>query len=135
GAGDREAGGDAGHGGPLGRLLPEALTAERLAQERLVDHDGRLGLAGGDPRRRLPQQLPELALELPDARLARVLGDDTLDQLVGDLDLVLAEAVPLALPRPEVAAGDRDLLVDRVAVEADHLHAVEQRTGDRLRDV
>ena len=68
-------------------------------------------------------------------RLAGVLGDDRLDHLVGDLDLVLAEAVPLALPRPEVAAGDRDLLVDRVAVEADDLHAVEQRPGDRLGDV
>ena len=57
------------------------------------------------------------------------------EQLVRDLDLVLAQAVPLALPRPEVAAGDRDLLVDRVAVEADDLHAVEQRPRDRLGDV
>ena len=57
------------------------------------------------------------------------------DDVVGDLDLVLAEAVALALPRPEVALGDRDLLVDRVAVEADHLHAVEERPGDRLGNV
>jgi hypothetical protein len=33
---------------------------------------------------------------------------------------------------PEIAACDRDLLVDRVTVEADHFHAVEQRAGDRL---
>ena len=39
------------------------------------------------------------------------------------------------LARPQVAARDRDLLLDRVAVEADDLHAVEQRTGDRVGDV
>ena len=50
-------------------------------------------------------------------------------------DLVLAQAVPLALPRPQVAARDRDLLVGRVAVEPDHLHPVEQRPRDRVGDV
>ena len=39
------------------------------------------------------------------------------------------------LPRPEVVARDRGLLVDRVAVEADDLHPVEQRAGDRVGDV
>ena len=55
--------------------------------------------------------------------------------LVRDRDLVLAQPVPLDLPRPEVAARDRGLLVDRVAVEADDLHPVEQRPGDRVGDV
>ena len=77
----------------------------------------------------------ELALQLADAGLARVLGDHRLEHVVVDRDLVLAEAGPLALPRPEVAACDRDLLVGGVPVEADHLHPVEQRTGDRLGDV
>ncbi len=61
-----------------------------------------------------------------------VLRDDRLDHLVGDRHLVLPEAVALALPRPEVPVRDRDLLVGRVAVEADHLHPVEQRPGDRV---
>ena len=43
-----------------------------------------------------------------------------------------SQAVPLALARPEVPAGDRDLLVGRVPVEADDLHPVEERAGDRL---
>ena len=86
-------------------------------------------------RRGLAQQLAELALELPHAGLARVVGDDELEHVVVDRDLVLEQAVPLALARPEVVARDRDLLVGRVAVEADDLHPVEQRAGDRVGDV
>src|SRR5262249_27241086 len=132
GAGDRETGGDTRHRRALRRLLPEPLPPERVAHERLVDDDRWLRVAGGDARRRLPQPLAELALELANAGLACVLGHDQLDQLVRDLDLVLAQPVALALAREEVAAGDRDLLIDRVAVEADDLHPVEQRSGNRL---
>ena len=132
GAGDGEAGRDAGDGGALGGLLPEALAAERVTDELLGDDERRLDLGGSDPRRGLAQQLPELALELSDTRLACVLAHDLLQERVFAGDLVLEEAVPLALARPEVANGDRDLLVDRVAVEADHLHTVEQRARDRL---
>ena len=66
----------------------------------------------------LRRQGPELALEVADARLAGVLGHDRADHAVGDRHLVLAQAVALALARPQVALGDRDLLVDGVAVEA-----------------
>ena len=52
-----------------------------------------------------------------------------------DADLVLAQAVALALARPQVVARDRGLLGHRVAVEADDLHAVQQRAGDGLRHV
>src|SRR3954465_13268091 len=45
--------------------------------------------AGGRARGGLPRQRPELALEVADARLARVLPDDRAKELVGDLDLVL----------------------------------------------
>ena len=76
--------------------------------------------------------MPELALELADTRLARVLADHELDGFVRDGDLVLTEAVAFHLPRPQVPVRDRDLLVRRVSVEADHLHPVEERPGDRL---
>ena len=52
--------------------------------------------------------------------------------VVRDRDLVLAQSVALDLPRPQVALRDRDLLVGGVSVEADHLHAVEERARDRL---
>ena len=78
GAGHREAGRDARQRGPLGGLLEEALPAERLADRVGVDRHRRLGLAAGDPRRRLAQHLAELALEPADAGLAGVLGHDRL---------------------------------------------------------
>ena len=53
GAGHGKAGRDTGHGGPLGGLLPEALAAEGLAHQRLVDRDRRISFAGGDPGRGL----------------------------------------------------------------------------------
>ena len=52
-----------------------------------------------------------------------------------DRDLVLAQAVALALARPQVVARDRGLLRHRVAVEPDDLHTVQERAGDRLGDV
>ena len=127
-----EAGRHAGHCGPLRGLAKHLLAAERVAHGGLVDLDGGLDLLRRDLRRGLAQDRPELALELADARLARVLGDDELDRLVGDRDLVLVQAVPLALARPQVVARDRDLLVGRVAVEPDHLHPVEERPRDGL---
>ena len=96
---------------------------------------GCLDIAGDDPRRGLAEQLPELALELPHAGLTGVLGDDRLEDGVAHLDLVVAQSVPVALPRPEVATCDRDLLVDGVAVEANDFHPVEQRPRDRVGDV
>ena len=100
-----------------------------------VEPHRRLDLRAGDLGRRLAQDRPELALELAHARLAGVLRHDELQQLVGDRDLVLAQAVALTLARPQVVARDRGLLGDGVAVEADDLHAVQQRAGDRLRHV
>ena len=46
--------------------------------------------------------------------------------------LVLVQAIPLALPRPQVVAGDGDLLIGRIAVEPDHLHAVEESPRNGL---
>ena len=76
--------------------------------------------------------MPELALEVAHAGLAGVLRDDGLQQLVAHRDLVLAQSVALALARPQVVACDGHLLGHGVAVEADDLHAVQQRAGDRL---
>src|SRR3954469_16867150 len=132
GAGHGQAGRDAGDRGARGRLLEDLLAAERVADGVEVDDDRGRGAGRRGARRGRAQQRAELALELAHARLARVLGDDRAQELVGDLHLVLAQAVALALARPQVAAGDRRLLGRRVAVEADDLHAVEQRAGDRL---
>ena len=135
GAGHREAGGDTRDRGALDRLLEEALAPERLAQRIGVEDDRPLGLARGDPGRGAAQQLAQLALELAHAGLAGVLGDHGAQDLVADLDLVGLEPVALQLARQQVAAGDRQLLLGRVAVEGDDLHAVEQRRRDRVEQV
>ena len=135
GAGHGQPGRDAGDRGALDRLLEEALAAERVAQRLGVEHDRRLGLAGGDPRRRPAQQLAQFALELAHAGLAGVLGDDAAQDLVAGLDLLRLQPVALELARQQVAAGDRQLLVGRVAVEGDRLHAVQQRRRDRVDEV
>jgi len=94
-----------GTGRPVRRLLEELLAAQRVPYDVHVDHDGCLDLAGGDAGRSLAQHGGRAQrVELADARLARVLGDDHLDRLVGNRDLVLAQPVPLDLPRPEIAA-------------------------------
>jgi hypothetical protein len=69
------------------------------------------------------------------AGLTRVLGHDRAEQRVADLDLVGGEAVALELARPQIAARDRHLLARGVAVEADHLHPVQQRAWDRVGEV
>ena len=80
-------------------------------------------------------RLAELALELPHAGFPRVVGNHEAQHLVADDNFVGTQPVPLDLTRPEMPARDRELLVAGVAVEADHLHAVEQRARDRLGDV
>ena len=90
---------------------------------------------GRDLRRDLADESPELALERSDAGLTGVAADDRADHRVRDRDLVGRETGSLELAGQQVAAGDEDLLVLGVAVEADELHPVEQRSGDRVGDV
>jgi hypothetical protein len=132
GAGDGKARSDPRNGCSLSGLLEELLSAERVAHDLHVDGNGHLDLLRDDARRGLSEDRPELSLELTNARLARVFGDYGLDDGIVDVYLVGQETVPLDLPRPEIAASDSDLLVDRVAVEANDLHAVEERARDRV---
>src|SRR5262249_19560335 len=57
------------------------------------------------------------------------------ESLVGDLDLVRADAVGLELPLDQIAPRDLELLLRGVAGEADDLHAVAERAGDRVKKV
>ena len=132
GSGDRQARGHARDRRALHGLLEELLAPEGVDHFIGVDGDRRLRLARGDPSRLAAQQLAQLALELAHAGLAGVLGDHLAQDRVGGLDLVGLEPVALHLARPQIATGDRQLLIGRVAVEADDLHAVEQGRRDRV---
>ena len=108
-------------------------SASRTAARSMVT--GAARRARRDPGRRLPKQRAQLPLQLPDARFARVVGDDEAQHRVVHRHFVGPQAIPLDLPRPQMPAGNGHLLVSRVAVEPDHLHAVEQRRRNRIGDV
>ena len=58
--------------------------------------------------------------------------DDLLDRLVGDLQLLAADAVLAELLGHQVVLRDRQLLDRGVAGQLHHLHAIEQRLADRV---
>ena len=97
-----------------------------------VDPD-RPALTLGDADGDVAQGLADLALEVAHAGLARVALDDVAQGRVGDLDLLRLQAVGLQLPPHQVAPGDLQLLVRRVAGERDDLHAVAQRAREWCR--
>ena len=94
-------------GGPI---MPERSPAEIAIGPRL---------ALGDPHGGLAQHPPDLALEVPDPGLARIVLDDGPERLIGDLDLARLEAVGVQLTRNEIAARDLKLFAGRIAGEAD----------------
>ena len=112
---------------------PAQVVADALGR----DHDDSASppVPRRDLGRHLAQHLADLALQVPDAGLARVVADDDADRVVGQRHLLGRQPVALELPRQQVVARDRDLLVLGVAVQPDDLHAVEQRSGDRLAHV
>jgi len=64
-----------------------------------------------------------------------VVVDELLEGRIGDLQVPGRQAVGLELLGPEEALGDLDLLVLGVAVDADDLHAVDERPGDGIEAV
>ena len=80
--------------------------------------------------RALAHDRREVALEVAQARFARIAVRDERQRLVGELDVLVGDAVLLEQPRQQVAPRDLDFLLDRVAGDLDDLHAVAQRRRD-----
>ena len=74
----------------------------------------------------------DLALEVAHAGLARVAVDDLGDRVVGDLDLLVLEAVLLELLGHEELARDVALLVARVARQLEDLETILERRRHRV---
>ncbi len=121
---------------PPPRLGEDEAAAEQLAGELRRDRDR---LRSSRPRRSarasLRQTVPiwRSRLRTPASRvyssmIARSAG-------VGERGLGRLQPVLADLARDQVAAGDVELLVDRVAGELDHLHPVAERRRDRVEDV
>ena len=77
----------------------------------------------------------DLALEVPQARLAGVVGDDLADRVVGERHVLGRQAVRIELLGDDVLLRDQRLLLLAVAGELEHLHPVEQGGRDRLEHV
>src|SRR5438552_4407604 len=132
--GHRHAGGRA----DLVLFLREAVVEPLGAQVRVevlgLHRDG-LGLRFGDRARDFAADRADLALEIADTGLARVLTHELAEGVVRDRELPVLEAVLLELLRKQEARGDVHLLVLGVAGEPDDLHAVAERRDDRVLDV
>ena len=77
----------------------------------------------------------DLALEISQAGFLRVLIDDRADAVIGELDLVLRQAVLGDLFRDQVPLGDLELLLFGVSGELDDFHAIAERRLNRIQHV
>ncbi len=108
--------------------------AEQIAHHRGGDVHP-VHLTCGDLPRGLPRHAADLALQLPDARLASVALHQFQQRRAGEGDLLSGEAVGLDLPRHQVLLGDGNLLRLDVPRELHDFHPVEQRPRNVLEDV
>ena len=94
-----------------------------------------LHAAFGDAHRDVAQHRADLALEVAHARFARVVVDDRHQRVVADLALFRLEPCRFELARDEVAPRDLQLFLGGVARKLDDLHAVAQRSRNRVEHV
>ena len=91
GAGDCEARRHTGHTGSVRRFEVKPRSAEPLAHVRRVNDNRRFAFTGGKFRRQLAQESSDLALQVPHARLSRVVSRDGPQGLIVDDDFVVAQ--------------------------------------------
>src|SRR5262249_28402466 len=126
--------------GLLGALIDFAFGAEfRHAEEfandfRRDDHLFRFPF--GDAACLFSREGPDFAFEIANAGFARAAGNDFLQALIGEFELLADfQAVLGGLLRDQVLVSDMQLLFTRVARELDDFHTVAQWLGDRIHPV
>ena len=130
-----EPGRDAGVGGALAHLAREPPRPEPVAQQVVVDADLRRASPFATSVAALRQMSASRRsrLRTPASRVySRMIGAQ---HPVGEPELAALQAVRGELLRQQVALCDPELLLLGVAGELDHVHAVEQRAGDRVERV
>ena len=93
------------------------------------------GLSFGDLNRRMPQDLANGTLEIPDASLPRVVMNDFAQRVVGDLKLIVLQAVRLHLTANEIAARNLEFFAEGISSKADDLQPIPQRAGNCIQDI
>ena len=109
----RQAGGDAYFRRPARHFALHVRLAG-VALQRLGGHGDLLHLPLHHFERRFAEHALDFALQLADARLARVLGDEPLERGVGDARLRGREAGLDQLARQQILLRDGELLAGRV---------------------
>src|SRR5258706_583424 len=108
------------------------------AQEFLHDrgrHDQLVRLAFGDPTRLLAAHGPDIAFQIAYAGFTRVMTADEAHRVFRNLNLLPGQTVFFDLLGNQITLGNVYLVVFRVALELDDLHAVAQRLGNRVEHV
>src|SRR5262249_9543950 len=77
----------------------------------------------------------DVPLEVAYARLAGVMANEMAHRLAWKFDLIGRNPVLLDLPRNQVLERDVDLLLFRITLQFDDLHAITQRLSDRIEHV
>src|SRR5580658_197677 len=109
--------------------------AEKLDHVRFRDLFLVLGVVLDHAAGYFAADVADLALEVADARFARVIADDFENGFVLEDDVLFAQAGLLALLLDQILAGDFELFLLGVALEAQNLHAVLQRGGNGVQHV
>src|SRR5262249_14656934 len=97
--------------------------------------DQLLFLAFSDATRLLAAKRADVALKVAYAGFTRVMPADEADRLFRDFDQVGLESVLFDLLRDQVALRDVYLVIFRVALQIDDLHAIAQRLRDSVEHV
>jgi len=110
----------------LAPRIPTRSSAPTFVGADLQRRDAALG----DAYRRPPADRGDLPLERAHAGLARVVADDRRKRTVADRKLPLLQAVVHDLAGEQIAPGNLELLLVRIAGQFDDFHAVAQRPGN-----
>ena len=108
--------------------------AEQLSQLRVV-YNYKFSVALRDPAGHFAADRRQLALEVPYARLARMLPNDLADCFRRDGDHGFGQSVVFDLLRDQKRFGDLYFFVFGVTRKRDHFHPVPQGRGDRIKQI
>ena len=127
-----------GHADPrlaLDFRVHEARRPQKLLDVLVGDGDGALELALRLAARHLAADLRQLAFEAAHSGLARVLVDQRAQRGLLDLHVGVAESGGLDLLGHQEAARDLHLVGFQVARQPDDLHAIHQRSRNRVETI
>ena len=133
--GPGEPGRDPGDAGAHRDLALEPARPEDLVQDRPASIRTCCALPSAIFIAALRKRRADLAFEVAHPGFARVVADDRVDRVVGDLGLLGLQPVGGQLAGDQIAPRDLEFLVLGVARQVDDLHAVAQRAGDVVEHV